>query len=148
MSPCTEKKTSWTTCREHKTVMICLHDKREANGGPFVYFNVYPVDSASSEANALIPYVRSVLDVLGIENGPTHAEVIIMADGPCLVEMNCRANGGNGTWQPLCRAISGYSHVEAAVEAYLQEDKFHELREQRCPNPFLAQDNQLVDLVS
>jgi len=131
----------------HKTVMVWLYDKREANGAAFVYFGEIPVDSQSSEANVLIPYVRAVLDVLGIKNGPSHGEVIITEDGtPCLVEMNCRANGGNGTWQPLCKAIAGYSQVEAAVDAYLEEDKFQKLPD-RHPSPFLAQ-GQLVDLVS
>ena len=38
----------------------------------------------------LIPYVQGVLDALQIKNGPTHGEVMMTADGPCLVEMNCR----------------------------------------------------------
>ena len=94
----------------------------------------------------MIPYVRAVLDVLGVKNGPSHGEVIITDDGPCLVEMNCRANGGNGTWQPLCRAIAGYSQIEAAVDAYLDKEKFDQLPD-KYPSPFLAQ-GQLVDLVS
>ena len=131
---------------EHKTVMVWLYDKRQANGAAFVYFGELPVDSESEEAKALIPYVRAVLDVLGVKNGPSHGEVIITDDGPCLVEINCRANGGNGTWQPLCKAIAGYSQVEAAVDAYLDEAKFQKLPD-RYPSPFLAQ-GQLVDLVS
>lgn len=131
---------------KHKTTMVWLYDKREVNGGPFVYFNEYPIDSKSPEADDLIPYIRSVLDVLGVANGPSHAEVIITEDGPCLVEMNCRANGGDGIWVPLCRAIAGYSQVEAAVDAYLQEGKFKDLPD-RFPSPFLAQ-GQCVDLVS
>jgi biotin carboxylase len=131
---------------QHKTCMIWLYDKRHANGAAFVYFGEYPVDSESPEAKVLIPYVRAVLDVLGIANGPSHGEVIITKDGPCLVEMNCRANGGNGTWQPLCQAIAGYSQVEAAVDAYLEEDKFARLPD-KYPSPFLAE-GQLVDLVS
>ena len=131
---------------EHKTVMIWLYDKREANGAAFVYFGEHLIDSESEEAKVLIPYVRAVLDVLGISNGPSHGEVIITADGPCLVEMNCRANGGNGTWQPLCQAVAGYSQVEAAVDAYLDEEKFAALPDKH-PSPFLAQ-GQLVDLVS
>jgi biotin carboxylase len=131
---------------EHKTVMIWLYDKREANGAAFVYFGEYPIDSESPEAQVLIPYVRGVLDVLGISNGPSHGEVIITEDGPCLVEMNCRANGGNGTWVPLCQAIAGYSQVEAAVDAYLDKERFDALPDKH-PSPFLAQ-GQLVDMVS
>lgn len=131
----------------HKSVMVWLYDKRQANGAAFVYFGELPIDSESEEAKVLIPYVRAVLDVLDVRNGPSHGEVIITEDGsPCLVEINCRANGGNGTWQPLCKAIAGYSQVEAAVDAYLEEDKFQKLPDKH-PSPFLAQ-GQLVDLVS
>ena len=42
------------------------------------------------------------------------------ADGPCLVEMNCRARGGDGNWRSLAKALTGgYSQVEAAVDAFL-----------------------------
>jgi hypothetical protein len=52
--------------------------------------------------------------------------VIITESGPCLVEMNCRANGGDGAWQPLARGLTpgGYSQVEATADAYLNPDKF------------------------
>ena len=74
----------------HKAVMVWRYDKRPANGAAFVYFGVLPVDSESPEARLLIPYVRGVLDALGMKNGPSHGEVILTPDGPCLVEMNCR----------------------------------------------------------
>ena len=130
----------------HKTTMVWLYDKRAANGAAFVYFGEIPVDSESEEAKVMIPYVRQVLDILGMPNGPSHGEVIITEDGPCLVEMNCRANGGNGTWQPLCNAIAGYSQVEAAIDGYLDEEKFNKLPD-TYPSPFLAS-GQLVNLVS
>jgi hypothetical protein len=46
-------------------------------------------------------------------------------DGPCLVEMNCRAHGGNGNWTPLGRALNGgYCQVEATAASYLDEEEF------------------------
>jgi biotin carboxylase len=65
----------------HKVVMVWVYDKREANGAPFVYFGDIPIDSESPEAKMVIPYVRGVLDAMGIKHGPTHAEVIITPDG-------------------------------------------------------------------
>ena len=79
----------------HKTMMVWVYDKRPANGSAFVYFGCLPVDLQSPEAKILIPYVRGVLDALGIRNGPSHGEVMMTPDGPCLVEMNCRARGGD-----------------------------------------------------
>lgn len=83
----------------HKTVMVWVYDKREANGNSFVYFGMLPVDSNSEEAKVLIPYTRGVLDALGVKHGPSHAEVMMTAEGPCLVEMNCRAHGGDGNFR-------------------------------------------------
>mmetsp|Transcript_23974 Transcript_23974/g.49517 ORF Transcript_23974/g.49517 Transcript_23974/m.49517 type:complete len:513 (-) Transcript_23974:383-1921(-) len=132
---------------EHKTVMCWVYDKRPANGATFVYHGVIPVDSESAEAKAMIPYVRDVLDALGVRNGPSHGEVIITEDGPCLVEMNCRAHGGDGNWQSLCRELcGGYTQVNATVDSYLDVERFHALPN-KPPSPFLAS-GQEVDLVS
>jgi len=132
---------------EHKTVMCWVYDKRPANGAQFVYHGVIPVDSESDEAKAMIPYVRGVLDALGVRNGPSHGEVIITEDGPCLVEMNCRAHGGDGNWQGLCMELCGnYNQVTATVDSYLDVDKFHSLPN-TPPSPFLAAGEE-VDLVS
>jgi hypothetical protein len=65
----------------HKTVMLWVYDKRPVHGSAFVYFGCVPVDSDSPEARILIPYVRGVLDAMGIKNGPTHAEVMMTPDG-------------------------------------------------------------------
>ena len=51
----------------------------------FVYFGILPVDSESPEAKLLIPYALGVVDALQIRNGATHCEIMMTADGPCLV---------------------------------------------------------------
>jgi len=111
----------------HKTMMVWVYDKRERNGSAFVYFGCVPIEADSDEAKLIIPYVRKTLDVLGVKNGPSHGEVIITEAGPCLVEMNCRANGGDGAWQPLARGLSpgNYSQVEVTADAYLNPEKFN-----------------------
>lgn len=122
----------------HKTMMVWVYDKRPANGSAFVYFGCVPVDANSPEAKIVIPYVRGVLDAMEIQNGPTHGEVMMTDEGPCLIEMNCRAHGGDGNWRPLCRALTGgYSQVEATVDAYLEPFHFNQLPSQP-PSPFRA----------
>merc|ERR1712217_390235 len=70
-----------------------------------------------------------------------------MGTGPCLVEMNCRAHGGDGAWVPLARALTGgYSQVDATLTAFLNEHEFQQLPD-RPPSPFLAS-GQEVMLVS
>merc|ERR1719473_660283 len=105
---------------EHKTAMVWKYDKRPANGAPFVYFGMLPVPADSPEAQRVIPYARGVLDAIGIQNGPSHGEVMMTADGPCLVEMNCRAHGWAGAWVPLAKALTGgYSQVDATVDLFV-----------------------------
>ena len=131
----------------HKTTMVWVYDKRAINGGDFVYFGDIPIDPLSPEAQVLIPYVRAILDVLGVRNGPSHGEVIMTQDGPCLVEMNCRAHGGDGNWRPLCQAMTGgYDQVSASVDAYVDPVAFDRLPHQP-PSPLLAS-GQCVDMVS
>jgi biotin carboxylase len=128
----------------HKTMMVWVYDKRPANGAQFVYFGCSAVPSDSPEAKVLIPYVRGVLDALGIKNGPSHGEVIMTTDGPCLVEMNCRARGGDGNWRPLCKALNGgYSQVEATADAYLDEFQFSRLPD-KPPAPFKSSGDEII----
>jgi biotin carboxylase len=131
----------------HKTVMVWVYDKRAANGGDFVYFGLVPIDSESEEAKLVIPYIRGVLDAMQVKHGASHGEVIMRADGPCLVEMNCRAHGGDGNWRSLVRGLNGgYSQVEATVDCYLDPDEFYKLPD-KMPSPF-KQAGQEVTLVS
>jgi biotin carboxylase len=129
---------------EHKTVMVWVYDKRPVHGSAFVYFGCIPVDSESQEAKILIPYVRGVLDALELQNGPSHCEIMMTPDGPCLVEMNCRAHGGDGNWRPLCLALTGrYSQVEATVDAYLDKREFSQLPD-KPPSPFRAAGQEVI----
>lgn len=116
----------------HKLMMLWVYDKRPANGADFVYYAAKPVDPQSPEAKLLVPYMQGVLDAIGVKYGATHGEVIITEGGPCLVEVNCRTNGGDGNWIPLARALTGgadscarYSQVDATADCYLDEEKFH-----------------------
>ena len=65
----------------HKTVMCWLYDKRPVNGADFVYFGDIPIDPKSLGCAEMIPYARAVLDALGVENGPSHGEIIMTLDG-------------------------------------------------------------------
>merc|ERR1711933_61691 len=112
----------------HKCVMVYVYDKRPTNGAAFVYYGMIPVDAESKEAKILIEYTRGVLDALKLDNGPTHGEVMMTSDGPCLVEMNCRSHGWDGAWIPLARKLTrGYTMVDATLDAYLKPEAFEQL---------------------
>jgi biotin carboxylase len=128
----------------HKTMMVWVYDKRPANNSAFVYFGMVPVDPDSPEARILIPYARGVLDVLGVRNGPSHAEVILTPTGPCLVEMNVRAHGGDGNWRSLARGLTGgYSQVEVTVDSYLDKKQFSLLPD-LPPHPFKSSGQEVI----
>jgi hypothetical protein len=52
------------------------------------------------------------LDALGIAHGPTHAEVMMLADGPCLVEVGARFHGVGATWVLPANECIGYNQVK------------------------------------
>lgn len=127
----------------HKTTMVWVYDKRACNGADFVYFGLVPVPADTALGASLIAYTRGALDALGIKNGPTHAEVMMTQDGPCLVEVNCRTHGGDGNWTTLARALTGgYSQVDATIDAFLDEKRFEMTPE--IPNPFEASGQEVI----
>ena len=127
----------------HKTVMTWLYEKQPANGGDFVYLGMRPVETKECPSD-LIPYTRSVLDALDIQNGATHAEVMMTADGPCLIEVNVRIMGANGSYISLARLLTGTSHVDAVLDC-IDQKRFDALPD--VPKPFQAS-GQMVFLIS
>merc|ERR1712019_224801 len=96
------------------------------------------------EAQELIPYVRGVLDALGIKNGPSHGEVMMTQRGPCLVEMNCRAHGGDGAWNPLAMELTGgFTQVNGSVDAYMDATAFAKIPNMP-PSPYKAVGQELM----
>jgi len=130
----------------HKTTMVWVYDRRTANGGDFVCFGQDPVLADSTVAQELIAYTRGCLEALHITNGATHTEVMMTADGPCLVEVNSRCHGAAGAWMPLARGLTGYTQVDACVDAFLNANAFERLPDVP-PSPFMAA-GQVVMLIS
>jgi len=54
------------------------------------------IESTGEVQDSLRAYIVKVLDTLGIYFGPSHAEVIVTKDGPCLVEVGARMHGASG----------------------------------------------------
>jgi len=130
----------------HKCVMVWVYDKRPTNGSAFVYWGMIPVDSQSKEAKILIQYTQGVLNALKLNNGPTHGEVMMRDDVPCLVEMNCRSHGWDGSWVPLCNLMCGYAQPALALDSHINPSKVAQIPD-AMPSPFKAS-GQAVMLVS
>lgn len=95
------------------------YDKRRCNDAAFVYFGNRLRAADSERAQEMIRYADSVLDALGIMQGPSHMEVMYTATGPCLVEVGSRCQGGEGTWLPIVEECIGYSQVSVTLDVYL-----------------------------
>jgi len=131
----------------HKCVMVWVYDKRPTNGAAFVYYGMIPVAADSEIAKLLITYTKGVLDALKLHNGPTHGEVMMTSDGPCLVEMNCRSHGWDGSWVPLAKMLTGgYSQPDVALDSHVDGSAFAKIPEV-YPSPLKAA-GQNVMLVS
>lgn len=128
----------------HKTVMVWQYDKRPCNGSQFVYYGMVPVSADSEIATQLIKYTRGVLNALGLRNGPSHGEVMVTKDGLCLVEMNCRCHGGDGSFVPLAAALTGgYTQVDVALHSFVDEERFNSTPDVP-PTPFKAGGQEVI----
>lgn len=81
----------------HKVVAVWQYDKRVANASSFVYYGVILKAVDNDLMTSIVDYVLNVCTVLGISNGPGHAEVKLSNGKPCLVEIGARCHGGEGT---------------------------------------------------
>ncbi|WP_406149299.1 ATP-grasp domain-containing protein [Streptomyces sp. NBC_01012] len=70
----------------------------------------------------LTAYVDEVLGALGIAWGPAHAEVIVTADGPVLVEIGTRLNGN--LHAPFHDVCLGHNQAALTAQAYTRPEEF------------------------
>ncbi len=70
-------------------------------------------------------YLDDCLNALDIRWGITHSELIITADGPRLVEVNCRQH--NMDFVPLTDNAVGYNLYEVLLAAYFGDDQDDEI---------------------
>jgi len=89
-----------------------------------VLFGYIPILASDPICRELIDYEKSVLDALGILNGPSHGEVKWEAGEPCLVEVGARCHGGEGTWVDVANAVYGYNQVNVSAAVYLPDLSF------------------------
>ena len=100
---------------EHKIAAIWKYDKRPANGRSVVYFATHIYDGEF--APIVCEYAKKCLNILGINWGISHNEVIMTEDGPRLVEVNCRQH--NMDFIPLTMGSIGYNALDMLLSAYL-----------------------------
>ena len=110
----------------HKVVALWRYDKRDYYGSPVVYhgMQLLNVESDPTLLSAMVDYVTSVLNALGVTDGAMHTEVMNTPRGPVLVEVNCRLHGGEGIWLPIAQACLHYTQVSALHDAHFAPNDF------------------------
>lgn len=78
----------------------------------------------------VIAYLGRVLATLGIRNGPAHAEVMVTAGGPVLVEIGARVNGAMSPGFNI--ASAGVDIADLVVLAYAEPAEFLRAYGGRC----------------
>lgn len=82
---------SWQS--RHRVTDIWRLQKCRVDGAGFIYDYDQLMPRTGADQNALVDYVRHVLDAVGVEYGPAHTEVMLTGDGPVLIEVGARAQG-------------------------------------------------------
>jgi biotin carboxylase len=101
---------------KHIVTNICQYQKTNANGSNFVYDYLDFLPETGQLQNDLAEYAFSVLDALGMKNGPAHSEIMMTPDvGLRLVEVGARLHGGIAI--TAARLATGTSQLDQTVQA-------------------------------
>lgn len=102
---------------KHFVTDFWKYDKFLNSRNNLLYRSIDFLPRKFEHSNVLEKYTFSVLDALGIKYGPVHAEIKIDKEGPVLMEVNCRPQGG-GQPLDLLNEVYGHNQVALSVLAY------------------------------
>jgi biotin carboxylase len=97
----------------HGLVDVCRYTKSQRGDRIGLYNRVQFLPPDASEVAELERYAHQVLDAVGIRNGCGHAEIMMTADGPRLIEVAARPAGGGH--QFITEAATGDNHIQRTV---------------------------------
>lgn len=107
---------------EHFVSSIWRYDKRVMPNGSNVYVGTGAVTAITPKIYRLVQYAFSVLDAIGIKQGPVHGEYMIDEKGPVLIEVNCRCMGGSYSPE-YGNLLYGHHETDLALDSYLDPDR-------------------------
>lgn len=120
---------SYSVDGEHRLVDVCRYTKLQLGDRIGIYDLVDFLPPDDQDIAVVWPYVRRVLDAVGVRNGSGHTEVVVTADGPRLLEIGARQAGGGhqmitelatGTNQIL-RTVRHRVHGVAGEDYHLEQ---------------------------
>ncbi|CNF28323.1 acetyl-CoA carboxylase [Yersinia similis] len=103
---------------------IVRYHKRRLPSGSVIYDIDELLDCTSPEYQPLVDYTKQAALVLGIKNGPSHAEVMMTSGGPVLVEIAARTDG---ILHPDVAAVTtGFGQLVAFAQSLADPDGFRQ----------------------
>ncbi|WBB77731.1 ATP-grasp domain-containing protein [Micromonospora sp. WMMD882] len=109
----------------HHTVEIWRYHKRRVAGEHTIHDYTEPLPPDDPRAATLEAYAHRVLDVLEIRNSASHAEIILTARGPVLVE--CAARTGGGVIPKILAQALAANQVDLLALSVAEPDEFDRL---------------------
>jgi biotin carboxylase len=97
----------------HGLVDVCRYTKVRRGDRVGIYDLVDFIAPDHPDVAAVWPYVRRVLDAVGIRNGCCHTEVVLTSAGPRLLEVGARPAGGGH--QMISKLATGDNHILRTV---------------------------------
>lgn len=102
---------------KHVLAHLIRYNKTSAGERMTVFDHTEFVPFDAGQYGALVAYVEQALDAVGIRWGAAHAEVMLTAEGPRLIEVGARTCGGPVLG--FSRLATGSSQLERVIEAYV-----------------------------
>lgn len=105
----------------HEVVEIWRSAKKYIDGVGIVYDREELLPYRGTPQDELVAYMTGVLDALGIENGPTHAELKYQSE-PVVIEVAARISG---LQNPRVSDVAlGLNQVDLTADAYVDPEHF------------------------
>lgn len=108
----------------HRVTTMWKYSKITTSEGGHIYNYMDSIDELGLGESQIVEYAYDVADAMGIQYGPVHGEYMVDENGPVLIEVNCRAMGGNMEAEFLDR-LSGQHETDSILDSYLNPDKFY-----------------------
>jgi len=105
---------------EHRVLAVCAYDKHPSSTGAMVYDRLRWLEWGSPETALLTAYAFEVLQALDHREGSVHMEIILDAEGPCLIDLGARPHGAG---HPLkTHRLTGTSQMHAETDTAAGRD--------------------------
>ncbi len=117
------------TCQgEHYLTSMWKYHKVLLSNGTNAYSSMENITHMEIGYTAMVNYAFEVLNAIGIECGPVHAEFMIDEKGPVLIEINCRPMGGAFD-RKFLEKLYGHHETDLILDSFLNPEAFRKVRQ-------------------